>query len=641
MRKVVNIFQLGLIAILILGFRGSVFAGSAPSVNQALKLAPIQKGVDYDRPSDQEIPKCKISPKRINGQLGWIVEDGNGKILRRFVDTNGDNVVDLWCYYKDGEEIYRDFDSNNNGKADQYRWLNSAGTRWGLDPNEDGVIDSWKTISAEEVSAEIVAALATKDYDQYAQVALTAEDLENLGLGPGRQEALKEKQAAFKDGFRRAADRQKSLTSESQWVQFSAGRPGTVPAGTDDSTQDLKVYENVVAIVETGGRHSEVLIGTLVQVGDVWKAVDLPVEVAEGQSVAQSSTFFHPSPGSRPEGQDVAAGDGPQKILDELARLDEELQKSGNPTPELIAKRAELLEKIAAKTSRAEDRNMWIRQLADMLGAAVQMDQCPDGIERLKALHEKLKNEKDQDLAAYVRFTQLTAEHASNLQGTKARDLAKIQAEWQSTLEKFLSDYPATPVSAEAMLQLAIGEEFAGQEEAAVKWYDRVSKEFPETPAGKKALGAQTRLKSEGKTITLAGRTTQGGQIQLNQFRGKTVLIQYWATWSEPAKGDMQILKGLLAKYDRDFAVLGVNLDNNRQDLTDFLQTNKLPWPQIFEEGGLDSPPANQLGILTVPTMILVDPQGRVVNRNIQAAEIEKELKKLIKIGESRSDTRR
>ena len=76
---------------------------------------------------------------------------------------------------------------------------------------------------------------------------------------------------------------------------------------------------------------------------------------------------------------------------------------------------------------------------------------------------------------------------------------------------------------------------------------------------------------------------------------------------------------------------MGVSLDANAKDLNSFLAENRLPWPQIFEEGGLDSRPANLLGILTLPTMILVDQQGRVVNRNIQTADIEGELKKLIR----------
>jgi hypothetical protein len=124
---------------------------------------PVQKGVDYDLPTTADISKCKINPKKTGGQMGgWIVEDPTGKILRRFLDTNGDNVVDTWCYCKDGIEVYRDIDANFNGKADQYRWFNTGGTRWGLDSNEDSTIDSWKCISVEEATAEIVAALATR-----------------------------------------------------------------------------------------------------------------------------------------------------------------------------------------------------------------------------------------------------------------------------------------------------------------------------------------------------------------------------------------------------------------------------------------------------------------------------------------------
>ena len=66
-------------------------------------------------------------------------------------------------------------------------------------------------------------------------------------------------------------------------------------------------------------------------------------------------------------------------------------------------------------------------------------------------------------------------------------------------------------------------------------------------------------------------------------------------------------------------------------DLNAYLTENPLPWAQIYEEGSLDSRPANALGILTVPTMILVDQQGKVVNRNIAVADLEPELKKLIR----------
>ena len=105
---------------------------AVPTAEQALKLAPVQKDVDYDRPTPEEAAKCTIKAEKGKKQTGWIIRDESGKILREFVDTNGDNVVDRWSYYKDGVEVYRDIDTKFTGKATEFRWLNTAGIRWGI-----------------------------------------------------------------------------------------------------------------------------------------------------------------------------------------------------------------------------------------------------------------------------------------------------------------------------------------------------------------------------------------------------------------------------------------------------------------------------------------------------------------------------
>ena len=100
---------------------------------QGLTFTPVQSQVEYTIPKKDEANKCTIQPEKEANGTAWVVRSGSGQILRRFADTNNDNVVDLWCYYLDGIEVYRDIDSNFNKKADQYRWFNTAGTRWGLD----------------------------------------------------------------------------------------------------------------------------------------------------------------------------------------------------------------------------------------------------------------------------------------------------------------------------------------------------------------------------------------------------------------------------------------------------------------------------------------------------------------------------
>ena len=185
-----------------------ILAASA-TVAQVLQVTPSQEGVDYDRPKPEDVPRCKISVKKIDGHVGWIVESPEGILLRKFLDTNGDNVVDQWSFYKDGVEVYRDMATKPTGKKDEFRWLNTAGTRWGVDTAGNGKLTTWKAISAEEVTAEIVAAVANRDNDRFARVLLATEELQSLGLGKAKSEAVAGKIAKAAVDFRTLADRQK------------------------------------------------------------------------------------------------------------------------------------------------------------------------------------------------------------------------------------------------------------------------------------------------------------------------------------------------------------------------------------------------------------------------------------------------
>jgi thiol-disulfide isomerase/thioredoxin len=598
-----------------------------------MKLVPTQKGIDYSRPTADEVGQCKVSAQKAAGAVGWVVEDPRGAILRRFLDTNGDGRIDQWCYYKDGLEVYRDVDSDFDGKVDQCRWFNTAGTRWGIDRDQDGTIDSWKAISAEEVTQEVVAALAKQDSDQFARVLLSQEELRSLGLGETKSAELAAKINTAAAKFKTAAAQQKTVTGDTKWIQFSGSRPGIVPAGTDGSAKDLEVYEGVAAIVQTGTDHGQLQVGTLVKAGHAWRVIDAPQANADTQNDALAhGFFFRTSGGNRPQAAAGAPNEKAQAILGELEKLDGAVSRAAGPEEQaqLNAKRADLLEQLAAESGKPEDRAAWIRQLADTVSAAVQSGGYPKGAKRLESLWERLGKEDDGTLAGYVRFRQLTAEYGLAVQANKGNDFAKVQSEWLKKLEQFVADYPKSPDAAEAMLQLAIAQEFAGQEEEAKKWYGNIGRDFPGATVAKKAAGAKIRLDSVGKVIDLQGKSPSGDIVELTKYRGKAVLIQYWATWCEPCKADMVVLRDLLEKHGgTDFAVIGVNLDSNSQAVSSFLSEHKLPWPQVYEDGGLDSRPALEMGILTLPTMILVDREGKVINRNVSASELAAELKKI------------
>lgn len=234
-------------------------------------------------------------------------------------------------------------------------------------------------------------------------------------------------------------------------------------------------------------------------------------------------------------------------------------------------------------------------------------------------------------LAPYAKFQFLSADYGQKIQSPNA-DFAKIQEQWLKDLEAFSRDYPKSDSAPDAMLQLAIAHEFTGQESDAAKWYAKVVSDFSDSPIAAKATGAKRRLESVGRSIQLHGKTHDGRSVDLDAYRGKAVLIHYWATWCEPCKEDLKVIKALQARYaSKGFTAIGVNLDSEQRLLADYLRDNSLPWPQLYEQGGLESRLATELGIMTVPTMLLIDKTGQVVRRNIHSAELDSELQRLLR----------
>lgn len=609
---------------------------AAPSVDDALKLAPVQTGIEYDVPSADEAKTCKISPEKIGKMTAWVVRDPNGVILRQFSDSNGDNVVDTWSYYRGGLEVYRDADLNFNGKADQYRWFHTGGSRWGVDKNEDGKIDLWKQISPEEASEEVIAALRTKDAARFARLTLTADEIGKLGLSKELADKLTARVAEAPKTFAKLAGEGK-IDAKAEFADFGGLRPGTVPAGTRGSAKDITVYEDVWAMVLSGEQPQQVQIGSLVNVDGSWKIVDGPVLGGGNAAVAG---FFYDSAGAQPQPQgpqEQMTGNEPteemQKLLESIQKIDDQLASAAeDKKPELNKQRADLLEQLAATAKEPAEQEQWLQQMADMISFAVQDGSYPEGIERLEKLEAKLAEEKASDnLRTHVEFRRMQAAWGKAITEPKA-DYAKIQEAWLKQLEEFVDKHKSGDHVAEALLQLAMASEFNSDNEAAEKWYTRLVTDFSESPNAAKSKGAIRRLTSVGKTIPLKGAALQGGNVDLAQYGGKVVLVHYWSSSSPTAKSDAETIADLFKKYGgAKFDVIGVNLDYSKDEVTKFLAENQnVRWKQLFEPGGFESRLASEMGVITLPMTILVDDKGQVVSTSLQTTELEDEIKKLM-----------
>lgn len=611
-----------------------------PTVAQALKLAPLQKGIDYDRPTEAQQAGCKVESAAEIGQRGWIVRDEANKTLRRFVDSNGDDKLDQWCYYKDGVEVYRDIDSDGDERADQYRWLGTAGTRWGLDPDEDGRIDSWKTISAEEVTAEIVAAVRDKDAARFAAVLLRKEDLDSLGVAAGQRTELERRITEARAKFDSFAAAQTVVGPTGKWEYFGGTRPSLLPEGTDGATRDIVFYDSVTAMIEQDGQHRQLAVGTLVRLGDGWRVVDAPESLVSGQAMAQGSVFIQQVASARESdganGSPGVDGFGPemQAALLELGKFEAQLQEAKTPAARATAFNGYLNQLVALSRTATDtaDKVNWIRQATDAIYVAAQQGELTDAPKRLADLAATLtRDAAPADGLAYANYRAIELRYMTTPAET-AEQYEERQKKWSADLEKFAVDFASSSVAAEALRELAFVDEISGRTEQALARYRTIAEKYADSDSAAKARGAVWRLTAVGQAASLAGTDLDGKPFDLASMRGKPIVIQCWATWCDQCVAEFETLRSLQAKYaSKGLQFVGLNVDMERNDVKSFLQGKRVAWPQLMDGDGVDGALAARFGLVNFPTLILIGADGKVVKVMESAAELGDELDKLLR----------
>jgi thiol-disulfide isomerase/thioredoxin len=245
---------------------------------------------------------------------------------------------------------------------------------------------------------------------------------------------------------------------------------------------------------------------------------------------------------------------------------------------------------------------------------------------------------KAQDSSAATDLKALVSKIEKLLEAEKdtAGELAGPLKEFEALRAKYKnekSDEVADIYFMEAMLYMQVLDDDA----KATEILTQMRKNLPDTRRAKdaeriidsinqqaEAKKVQAALVKGAKFPDFDEKDMEGKPLSISKFKGKVVLIDFWATWCGPCVRELpHVLNAYEKHHANGFDIIGISLDKEEKAVAEFVKKHEMPWPQYFDGKGWQNKLAAKYGISSIPATYLLDGEGKIIDRDLRGDALE------------------